>query len=105
MTFTGNACGLRLEYNRVYSWGRGGGGVRGSHRVITKNIYECLHSGVRDCAPHCIVLWVIAFLLFQGALWHIYAAEDADKIRECLREVSLRLVKHPTCQELVACII
>ena len=37
---------------------------------------------------------VIAFLLFQGALWHIYAAEDADKIRECLREVSryLRLV-------------
>lgn len=25
---------------------------------------------------------------FKGALWHIYAAEDADKIRECLREVS-----------------
>lgn len=29
---------------------------------------------------------------FQGALWHIYAAEDADKIRDCLRAVSVVLV-------------
>ena len=27
MTFADNACGLRLEYNRVFIWGRGGGGL------------------------------------------------------------------------------
>ncbi|XP_015750592.1 PREDICTED: lysine-specific demethylase 3A-like, partial [Acropora digitifera] len=30
-----------------------------------------------------------------GALWHIYAAEDADKIRDCLREIiKERKMKH-----------
>lgn len=30
-----------------------------------------------------------------GALWHIYAAEDADKIRDCLREITKeRKMKH-----------
>lgn len=27
-----------------------------------------------------------------GALWHIYAAKDAEKIRELLRKVSAKLV-------------
>ena len=45
MIFTDNACRLRLEYNRVFIWGRG----RGSYAEFKpKNIYWCLHSGVRD---------------------------------------------------------
>jgi len=31
---------------------------------------------------------MLCVVFFQGALWHIYAAEDADKIRDCLRAVS-----------------
>lgn len=45
--------------------------------------------------------WYVSkcFAFFQGALWHIYAAEDADKIRDCLRAVSVSFLssKSTTC--------
>ena len=30
----------------------------------------------------------VCFFMFQGALWHIYAAEDADKIRKFLHKIA-----------------
>ena len=73
------------------------------HKLRYQGIYAFILCLEHNLFAAQFVISVLCVVFLQGALWHIYAAEDADKIRDCLRAVSWYL--YPVAIEIVKSLI